>query len=59
MQESSNQKYKGVNIMNEVNHALQRIARGDGIISIGTVISMLFKCRSNSDSVFEGRIRSI
>ena len=28
--------------MNEVNHALQRIARKAGIIFIGTVISMLF-----------------
>ena len=29
-------------ILNEVNHALQRIARGAGIVFAGTIISMLF-----------------
>ncbi len=28
--------------MDEVNHALQRIARGMGIVFVGTIISMLF-----------------
>ena len=28
--------------MNQVNHALQRMARGTGIVFAGTIISMLF-----------------
>lgn len=45
--------------MNEVNHALQKIARGTGIVFAGTIISMFFEFLGITvmASFFQSRIR--